>query len=149
MQTKRYTETGKIAYSDWTLEGIILDNGNIKSTDLIKYVRIKRDEDFCQEKCSSSTDVFYEKWVRKAISGAVYTCKNYGTTTKLITAQKTIITGYEQIETKQPITETKTITEYRYRTRKINTKTDIKWSYKNNKDLLNAGYKYTGNSREK
>ena len=144
-----YTETGKIAYSDWTLEGIILDNGNIKSTDLIKYVRVKRDEDFCQEKCSSSTDVFYEKWVRKAISGAVYTCKNYGTTTKLITAQKTIITGYEQIVTKQPITEVQTITEYRYRTRKINTKTDIKWSYKNNKTLLNAGYKYTGNSREK
>ena len=144
-----YTETGKIAYSDWTLEGIILDNGNIKSTDLVKYVRIKRDEDFCQEKCSSSTDVFYEKWVRKAISGAVYTCKNYGTTTKLITAQKTIITGYEQIVTKQPITEVQTITEYRYRTRKINTKIDIKWSYKDNKTLLNAGYKYTGNSREK
>ncbi len=139
-----YTTTGTVAYSDWEYKGVILENGNIKSTDLTKYVRVTRKEEYCQEHCSSTTDTFYEVYERKAVSGAVYTCKNYATVTKLITAQKTVITGYEQITTQEPIYETTVVTQYRSRTRTCDTKTDKKWSKYNDTTLLNAGYKYTG-----
>ena len=144
-----YETTGEVAYSDWEYTGTIINNGNIKSTDLIKYVRVTRDGEYCQEHCSFSTDTFYEVYERKVISGAVYTCKNTATVTKLITAQKTVITGYETYTKSEPITETKVETQYRYRTKTCDTTIDKKWSYYNDTNLLNNNYEYTGNKREK
>ena len=144
-----YTATGTIAYSDWEYKGIIIDNGNIKSTDLIMYERVARNPELCQEHCSFTTDVLYKVYERKVISGAKYTCKNTTTVTKLVTAQKTVITGYEQITTSEPITETRIEKQYRYRTKTCDTTTDKKWSYYNNTSLLNTGYSYTGEKRLK
>ena len=144
-----YTKTGSVAYTDWQYQGYITTTSILKNTDLEKYVPVTDTETLCQEYCSSTTGHVYKKYTRTAVSGVKYTCKNTATATKLITAKKSIITGYEKITTKEAITETKIVTEYRYRTRTCNTKTDKKWSYYNNKNLLNAGYNYTGSKREK
>lgn len=144
-----YVKTGSVAYTDWKYQGYITTTSILKNTDLEKYVPVTDTETLCQEHCSSTTGHVYKKYTRTAVSGVKYTCKKTATVKKLVTGTQTIITGYEKITTKEPITETKIVTEYRYRTRTCNTKTDKKWSYYNNKNLLDSGYDYTGEKREK
>ena len=144
-----YTSTGTIAYSDWTYQGYVTTTSTLKNTDLEKYVPVTDVETLCQEYCSSTTGHVYKKYTRTVLNSVQYTCKNYTTVTKLITAEKTIITGYETYTKREAITETKVETQYRYRTKTCDTVTDIKWSYYNDKNLLNNNYEYTGNKREK
>jgi len=143
-----YEKTGEaVAYTDWVYVGTIVDNSNRKNDDLTMYVRETRNPELCGDYCSFTTDSVYKVYKRDAISGVKYTCKNTATVTKLITANRTVITGYETYTVSEPIKETEVVTQYRYRTRTCDTKTDSKWSYYNNKNLLNAGYTYTGKTR--
>ena len=144
-----YEKTGEVAYTDWKYQGLIVDNGNLKANELTKYVRVNREEELCQEYCSSTTDVVYELWTRAAVSGVKYTCKNTTTVTKLITANRQVITGYETYTVKEPIKTTEIVTQYRYRTKTCDTKLDKKWSHYNDKTLLNNGYIYTGETKLK
>ena len=144
-----YTSTGTVAYSDWTYQGYVTTTATLKNTDLEKYVPVTDTETLCQKYCSSTTGHVYKKYTRTALNSVEYTCKNYTTVTKLITAEKTSITGYETYTKSEPITETKVETQYRYRTKTCDTSTDIKWSYYNDTSLLNNNYEYTGNKREK
>ena len=56
---------------------------------------------------------------------------------------------YQDIETVVPVKETRNVTYYRYRIRQyIGSTVDYKWSKsKEDKDLLNAGYRLTGRTR--
>lgn len=144
-----YEATGQVAYTDWVYQGYVTTTSILKNTDLEKYVPVTDTETLCQQYCSSTTGHVYKKYTRTALNSVKYTCKNYATVSKLVTAQKTVITGYETYTKEEPITETKVVTQYRYRTRTCSTNTDKKWSYHNNTKLLNDGYKYTGEKREK
>lgn len=144
-----YTATGTIAYSDWVDAGYVTTTSILKNTDLERYVPVTDTETLCQSYCSSVTGHVYKKYTRKVLNNVVYTCKNTTTVKKLVTAQETVITGYEQITTSEPITETKIEKQYRYRTKTCDTTTDKKWSYYNNTSLLNTGYTYTGEKRLK
>lgn len=144
-----YTQTGAVAYTAWEYAGYITTTSVLKNTDLEKYVPVTDTETLCQSYCSSTTGHVYKKYVRSVVSGATYSCKSTATVTKLITANKTIITGYEKKTTSEPVYETKELTQYRYRTKTCSESVDTKWSVYNDTKLLNAGYKYTGNKREK
>ena len=54
------------------------------------------------------------------------------------------------MENREPVYETKTVKMYSYKTRTyIEGTKDYKWSYKNDRTLLDAGYQYTGNYKVK
>ena len=80
-----------------------------------------------------------------------YKCvKSHYQTIQLSTQVKSI-TGYETTVTKEPIYETREVKTYSYKKRKYieNIKEDKKWSFYDDTSLLNDGYKYTGEKREK
>ena len=79
-----------------------------------------------------------------------YRCADVRQITKFLTAEKTYIKGYETYTEKTPTYRYETERQYSYRKREfIPGSAKTVWSKYNDTTLLNQGYTYTGNKREK
>ena len=77
-----------------------------------------------------------------------YECAGYTTMTTGYEAERYIVTGYNKKTVEEPVYSYKTY--YRYRdVVKTPDKKDIKWSYYNDKSLLDYDYTYTGRTDTK
>lgn len=157
------------SYSDWVKAGIVTSKYALSNTSTVKYEYISDSTTIdCDDVCKNVTIYKYTKYTRSAIGGK-YECSTGWTLsgtkcTKVVDVYKevpiyetqSVKVAYTDYE-KTPIYETKKVAVYddvkyyRYRTRKQVSvaSTDYKWSYSNkDTDLLNKGYKLTGNSKE-
>ncbi|MEG1597176.1 MAG: hypothetical protein RR359_02760 [Bacilli bacterium] len=137
--------------TDWVNAGVVKSKVGFNDTATTKYEYIGSDWGDCPA-CTSAPYKLYQKYVRvqKSVgtTGSVsVTCKDYDTKTIDVYGLQKTLYGLE--ETRTPVygdvyfyrQKSRTITKYAF--------TDIKWSNYNDKGLLNAGYKYTGNKKAK
>ena len=116
------------------------------STSTTRYEAVGTYNWYCDNDCTSGTVYLYKVYQRKPVTSTSYSCSKYSTYTQAYEATKTVLTGYEKKEVKEPVYETYTKVLYRYRTKtKTPGESDIKWSTYNDMTLLNANYHYTGN----
>ena len=111
---------------------------------------------YCGEVCVHGTTYVFKKDVKVPVnttsttsSGTVkteYVCTNYETYQTPVIGKRKVIVDYENKEEKEPVYEYNYY--YRYRDiKKTKGSSDTKWSYYNDKTLLDNGYKYTGNKK--
>ena len=146
-----YVPTGEYSYSDWTYAETVYLNYTPTNSETVQYIKIDENSWVCGSNCTAGTTKAYKKYTRTKTPITKYQCTKYETKkTPITTTVKTII-GYEKVVTsKTPVYKTVTTTYYRYKTRTCTSATtDKKWSVYNDTTLLNSGYSYTGNKKEK
>ncbi len=157
--TTTSTTVGSISYGSWYDAGYVATNKTLYRTDVLDYEIIDGAERsiICSTQCSSGDLTLYKIKRRNVVStgggsssSTSYKCAEKKTVTKLILAQKNVVVGFETYEKREPVYRYEYETQYSYRTRKFNPgNSKVVWSYYNNKTLLDQGYSYTGNRREK
>lgn len=146
-----YVTAGTTVSTDWTYEGLVTLYSAPTNTSTVKYEFVRFTDESCSETCDSAVGMIFRKYTKSSTAAtAKYTCtKSSLNTITLVTTVKTI-TGYEKKVTKDPVYNYSTVKMYSYKTRTyINGTKDIKWSIKGDTTLLNSGYSYTGNYKEK
>ena len=146
-----YVATGEYSYGDWAYAGTVYLNYTPSNSESVQYIKIDENSWVCGSGCTAGTTKAYKKYTRAKTPITKYQCTKYETKkTPITTTVKTII-GYEKVVTsKTPVYKNVTTTYYRYKTRTCTSATtDQKWSVYNDTTLLNSGYSYTGNKREK
>lgn len=139
---------GKVAYANPPAD-----------TATTRYVLVGANYDQCSSTCTTSPTFYYQKYVYK------YNLQNVGTYNKTTTTADVSVSCKEKATKTIPVYAN--VTEYDYdtriepyygyikyyatRTRKLikEEQTSYKWSKFNDKELLNAGYHYTGKRKEK
>lgn len=148
-----YVNSGEIAYGNWQYVGYVTLSYVPTNSDSVKYVPVTDTDWLCESQCQAGIDRVYKKYVREPINAVEYKCTSYEDSKVLITANKTVITGYEKkVVSREPIYENKTVKYYSSRTKNCTSgtsNTDTVWSVYNDTTLLNNGYKYTGNKKQK
>lgn len=145
--------TTKEYNGEWQYAGLVTLYSVPTNTDTEKYEFVRFTDETCKESCSSTVGMIYKKYVAgsSSVDLSTYECTSSSyKTTNLSTTVKTII-GYETyIVSKTPVYENVSTKYYSFKTRKyIEGTTDTKWSYLNDNTLLSAGYKLTGNKKQK
>lgn len=141
---------GTVKYGDWKYAGTVVLKSAPSNTATTKYVRVTSTEWICQSLCNAGSDLVYKMYTREAVNSVEYKCLEETTKKTLVTATKTVVTGYKNKTTKEPVYETRIIKQYASRTKKYTPgTTDVKWSKYNDTTLLNKGYVYTGNRKVK
>lgn len=146
-----YVKTGEYTYTDWKDAGLVTLYSVPSSTDTVRYEYVRSGNESCTTDCSSTTYRIYRKYTRSKVAKQEYKCLAEATRTVDLTTPVQVITGYnKKVVSKEPVYETVSTKYYRYKTREyIGGTTDTKWSIYNDTSLLNAGYQYTGNKKEK
>lgn len=146
-----YVPTGEVSYSAWNYVGDVYLTYSPADTDSVKYVWVDDSNWVCEGNCSSGTTHKYQKYTRTTTPVTKYQCTKYETKKTPVTTTVKTITGYEtKVVSKTPVYKETTTVYYRYKTRTYNPgTTDTKWSVYNDTTLLNSGYSYTGNKKEK
>lgn len=147
-----YVQTGEYSYSEWKYETTVYLNYSPANTDTVKYVKLGETDWVCEGNCTAGTTKAYEKYVRTATPIVKWACTGGYVEKKVpVTTTTKKIVGYEtKVVSKTPVYQTTTENLYSYRTRNCTKEsTDIKWSIYNDTTLINSGYNYTGNKREK
>ncbi|MBR3524058.1 MAG: hypothetical protein IKN87_05210 [Bacilli bacterium] len=146
-----YVPTGKYTYGNWVKQGRVYLDYSPKDTETTKYVYVDDSQWVCGANCTAGTTHAYDKYTRTATALTEYKCTKYETKSVPIKTKVKTIVGYETyIVSKTPVYKEEQVVYYRYKTRTYHPgTTDIKWSYYNDKSLLNAGYNYTGNKKVK
>lgn len=146
-----YVATGEYSYSDWTYAGIVFVNDPSPSnTTTVQYIKINEDDWRCSGKCVAGSTYGFEKYTRTKTPITKYQCTKWEKQTVNVTTPIQVVTGYETTTTKTPVYETVSTKYYRYKTKTCTKESkDIKWSYYNDTSLLNTGYSYTGNKKQK
>lgn len=144
-----YVATGQYSYSDWQDVGIVYLNSSPNNTNTERYVKVGEDNWVCKENCTAGATYAYRKYVRQTVPVTKYQCTKWEKQTKDIVATVKVITGYEQkVVSKTPVYKETTKKLYSYKTRTCTSASvDVKWSTYNDKSLLNAGYVYTGRTK--
>ena len=144
-----YVATGQYSYSDWQDVGIVYLNSSPNNTNTERYVKVGEDNWVCKENCTAGATYAYRKYVRQTVPVTKYQCTKWEKQTKNIVATVKVITGYEQkVVSKTPVYKETTKKLYSYKTRTCTSASvDVKWSTYNDKSLLNAGYVYTGRTK--
>jgi len=143
--------TGKFTYGNWVDAGLETLYKEPISTDTVVYEYIRSGDETCYVNCGSTTYGIYRKYTRTKTAITEKVCTATGVQKEPIYTTIQIITGYEyKIISKEPVYQPVTVKYYSFKTRTyIAGTTDIKWSIQNDTTLLQAGYQYTGNTREK
>lgn len=148
-----YVNTGSIAYNDWQYVGYVTLRYAPTNTDTTKYIPVTDTNWLCLSQCQAGTDGVYKMYTRSATNSVAYQCTEYGEAKTLITANQTVVTGYEKKEVSRvPVYQEKTVKYYSSRTKNCtagSNKTSIVWSVYNDRSLLDNGYTYTGNKKQK
>lgn len=144
--------TSTTTSDEWTYAGYVTLYSVPTSTSTVKYEYVKTVDESCDEGCASTVGRVYKKYVKASTTTDLtkYACvSSHIESTKLFAEVKTII-GYKTTTTKEPVYEYKKVKYYSYKTRTWHEgTTDKKWSTYNDTTLLNGGYQYTGNKKEK
>lgn len=141
-------------YGNWQYVETVYLSYSPKNTDTIQYIKVDESSSVCTENCSSQTTTAYKKYVRTTTGSTPvteYKCVEEGTEKTPEYTTINVITGYETyVISKTPVYEEVKKKYYSYKTREyVQGTTDVKWSKYNDTTLLTAGYKYTGNKKEK
>ena len=156
--TTEYVATGQYEYTEWVASGTeTFSNTNIPAdTDTKKYIHLKTQYNANCGLCANGIEYVYTVYTRTKlpVKEAKYTCTQWTTKSEDVYVAKQILKGYETSTKTEPVYENKTVntnvTVYSYRTRTLNQGTkDYKWDTCTNSPLLNQGYKFTGNKKEK
>lgn len=147
------TGTTKEYNGEWQYAGLVTLYSVPTNTDTEKYEFVRFVDETCKESCSSTVGMIYKKYVAgsSSVDLSTYECTSSSyKTINLSTTVKTVI-GYETyVISKTPVYETVSTKYYSYKTRTyVEGTTDIKWSSLNDNTLLSAGYKLTGNKKQK
>ena len=146
-----YVATGSNTYGNWTSQGLVYLDYSPTDTATTKYIYVDDSNWVCGENCTAGTTHAYEKYTRTSTPATEYKCVKSEMKSEPITTTVKSIVGYEKyIVSQTPVYKEESTVYYRYKTRTYTEgTTDIKWSIYNDKTLLNAGYVYTGNKKEK
>lgn len=145
-----WVPTGEYSYSEYQLETTVYLNYSPSDTETVKYVKVGESDWTCTGNCTAGTTKAYEKWVRTATPVVKWQCTGYTEKKVPVTVTSQKLVGYETKTTKTPVYDTKTEELYSYKTRTFHPETkDTKWSIYGDTTLLNSGYSYTGNKKEK
>lgn len=150
-----YVGTGTYKYTDWVYQGTQIFYSTPADTELRQYVYVSGSSgDYDCGNCSSSTYATYKVYTRTKyeVKTGEQQCATYETKQTPLYITKQVFVGYVTKTKKEPVygivKVPVTKTYYSYRTRTvIDGKKYIKWSYYNDKSLLNNGYQYTGNNK--
>lgn len=154
------TVTSEKKYIGETYLGVFASYTTVSSTDTDRYELVNVQQIPCQENCSVAT-VYTYKWYAKTyeitykedVQKGEYGCLEETQTVKPLYGTINLLTGYGTSVRTEPIIKIEQIeTLVRYyseRTRKyVNGSSVDKWSKCNDNDLLNNGWKFTGETRE-
>jgi len=146
-----YVKTGEYSYGEWTYVDTIYLSYSPTNTDTVRYIKIGESSSSCGENCTATTTKIYEKETRTKTPITKYQCTKWEQKEVDITTTIQVVTGYEMVVvSKEPVYKKTNVTYYRYKTKSCTkATTDTKYSYYNDKALLNAGYNYTGNEKVK
>lgn len=146
---------GNLSYGGWVDQGLVKLYNVPSDTDTTRYVYVSRGVDNCTN-CSFTTYYIYRKYTRSATTGTheITYCTGYTTVETPLYTTVNVITGYGTSERKEPVyKEQKTVEDVKYystRTRKIiSGEKDVKWDVCEGSTLVNNGYSFTGNKKEK
>ena len=143
-----YVATGEVKYTDWVDEGIAKFTTAPVDTLVTKYEKVGDYNWYCEGDCTSGKVLLYRIYTRKPVNVVSYECTKTNTVTTAITANKTVVIGYEKIEEKVPVYDITYRDDYRYKDTIITHTTDTRWSKSNNDEkLINDGYALTGNTK--
>lgn len=145
-----YVTAGTSQGSEWIYQGLVTLYSAPTSTSSVKYEFVRFADESCSLTCSSSVGMIFRKYTKSSTSTSKYTCTKSSIKSITLTTTVKTITGYEKKVTKEPVYNYSTVKMYSYKTRTyVNGTKDIKWSVKNDTSLLNNGYSYTGNYKQK
>ena len=146
-----YVPTGNYVYGNWVKAGRVYLDYSPKDTATTKYVYVDDSQWVCGANCTAGTTHAYDKYTRTATATTEYKCTKYEKQSVPIKTKVKTIVGYETyIVSKTPVYKEESTVYYRYKTKTYHPgTTDIKWSFYNDRSLLDAGYKYTGNKKVK
>ncbi len=146
---------GTTHYSGWTDQGLVKLYNVPSDTDTVRYVYVSRGVDNCTN-CTYTNYYIYRKYTRNTTPGThqVTYCTGYTTVETPLYTTVNVITGYGTSERKEPVYENrKTVEDVKYystRTRRIiSGSKDVKWDVCEGSSLINDGYSFTGNKKEK
>ncbi len=140
-----YEETGKVKYgTEWKYKQTVVLSSKPQDTNAEKFIEIGQ---------ASETSSYYRVYTRDIfpIKQGGYQCVSYGVKSEPVYDYKTV-TKYKIEEVKEPVygNVIKNTTYYKTRSREIiPVKTDVKWSSKNDLNLLKKGYVLTGEKKVK
>lgn len=150
--------TSNTSYGAWVSQGIVKLYNTPVNTATTRYIKISVGTETCGD-CGAKVYTMYRKETRSitqtnTATESTYKCTKTVTNETPVYGTKTVITDYQTSTKKEPIygvaDVVKTKTYYRYRTRQVTEgKKSVKWSNYNDTSLLNNGYEYTGNKKEK
>ena len=156
------TTSNSTSGSGWTYVGTESFSYTPTNTSTDQYILVGENSSICKENCTATTTKTYKHYTRSAGSTSTssstsstpiteYQCTSYKTVSVPITTTVKTITGYEtKVISKTPVYQETTTTYYRYKKRTCTSTTiSKKWSTYNNTTLLNSGYSYTGNKKQK
>ncbi len=138
-----YEETGKVKYgTEWKYKQTVVLSSKPQDTNAEKFIEIGQ---------AIETSSYYRVYTRDIfpIKQGGYQCVSYGVKSEPVYDYKTV-TKYKTVEEKEPVYGNiiKNTTYYRSRFREfIPAKVDLKWSLKNDLNLLKSGYILTGNKK--
>lgn len=145
--------TAKQYNGEWQYAGLVTLYSVPTNTSTEKYEFVRFTDETCNDSCSSTTGMIYKKYVvgTSSVNLSTYECTNSSYKTINLSTTVETITGYNvKIISKTPVYKDFETKYYSYKTRTyVEGTTDIKWSIYNDSTLLNAGYNYTGNKKEK
>jgi len=145
-----YVPTGAYSYSNWTYVGDVYLNYSPTDTTTTKYVWVDDSNWVCGADCTAGTTHKYMKYTRTTTAVTEYKCTATEIQSVPLVTTIQVITGYKTTVTRTPVYQMRQVTYYSYKTRVwVNSVTDTKWSTYNDTTLLNSGYTYTGNIKQK
>lgn len=154
-----YVNTGEYEYGQWTASSTkTFSNQQAVPVDTAttKYVFLNTQYNANCGLCANGIEYVYTVYTRAQIpvKKEQYTCTEWTSKTEDVYVAKDVLTGYGTSTKQEPVYENRTVstdvTVYSYRTRTLNKGSkDVKWDTCTNSPLVNQGYKFTGNKKEK
>ncbi len=150
-----YEKYGNTVYAKkggaWVDRGIFTYDNPPQDTPTTYYELVGSNYLACDDACQTLPKFTFRKWEYTGETVSVTDHPNIAVScaTKSTKKVTVYVTRYKTVQREEPAYAD--VKYYRIQTRKLlnQGKADIKWSYYNDTNLLNNGYKYTGNSRKK
>jgi len=116
-----------------------------------KYEFVRFVNENCPNNCTSTVGRIYKVWRQSTQNLKEYKCVNSAYQTIQHTTEVQTLVGYEEVIKRDPVYEMREVKTYSYKKRKYVSAVDEdkKWSFYNDKSLLDNGYQYTGEKRPK
>ena len=148
---EKYNYTQTVTGYNYQYIGTFKYTSAPQETEAYHYKRVAGDYNwYCDGECKAGTVLVYEKYQKVPQTTGSYSCAKYNTEKTVYTTKQLVVTGYEKKQTKEPVYDYYTKTQYRYRTKTKTTGKHLSvWSFYNDTYYLNQGYRYGNGVREK